>query len=84
MKIHALTLFVRCHSNFGPINSWNIAALHWKGSITWRWIINWTPYQKQLKIIYVKPKHKVVYISIPIIGKLSFIWQDNMWKEPNK
>ncbi len=39
MQIGPLSLFTRRHSNGTPINAWTLAALHWKWSITWRWIL---------------------------------------------
>lgn len=44
MKIGALYLFERCHKNGDPDSRWMIAALHWQWSITWRWVLDWTPW----------------------------------------
>jgi hypothetical protein len=46
MKIGALTLFQRMHSNGTPINSFSLASIHWKDSITWRWGIIWSPWDR--------------------------------------
>jgi len=45
MKIGALYLFERRHSNGTPCKSINIAALHWKWSLTWRWVLVKGEYQ---------------------------------------
>lgn len=46
MQIGALTLFEKMHSNGTPIKSIVLAAWHWPSSITWRWSLAKSEYNK--------------------------------------
>ena len=44
MRIGPLTLWQRMHCNGTPIDSVNVASLHWPWSLTWRWGVTKSPY----------------------------------------
>lgn len=88
MKLGAFSFFERRHSNGTPIRSWNIAALHWRWSITWRWLLDWSPWGDT---VYWKPIYwwigkngsGAIGVRLPLLGQLNFSWQANMpWKRP--
>lgn len=89
MKIFALTLFHRRHSNHKPSKSVTIAAWHWKWSLTWSWLITWNPvYIKHGKpwyfIRYNGYKSRGLYfacgLKIPVLGHFAFENQPTMSK----
>lgn len=46
MRIGALSLMQRQHSNGVRTSGWTLAAWQWKWSITWRWALSWHPRSK--------------------------------------
>ena len=82
-----LEFFKRCHSNGTPIRSWSIASLHWKWSITWRWVLNYTPWSpvsnwRPLRWYFYRNGGGYIGIGLPLIGSFTFSWQNNMpWKK---
>lgn len=82
MKLGAFSFFERCHKNGDQDARWLIAALHWPWSITWRWLLDWTPWHNAFA---AKPLYwwtgnacGAFGIRLPIIGQISFAWQANM------
>lgn len=60
-----------------------IAGFHHPKSITWRWAIYWIKPKK----LFVFPSFRIwnkctgsAEITLPLIGGLSFNWQQNMWR----
>lgn len=85
MKIGPVHLFERLHSNGRRINGINIVALHWKKSITWRWLLSW--YWKFGKGNYPKwwgifrtNGGIILRVSTPIFGEFHFQSQRNMFR----
>ena len=83
MKIGALSLFERLHSNGRKINGINIAAWHWKWSITWRWIFSWywqcgkRGYSRWIGY-YRTNNGVIIRVSTPFFGEFHFQIQKNM------
>ncbi len=82
-----LEFFQRRHSNGTPIRSWTVAGLHWKWSITWRWILVYAPWSelsnpRPVRWRINKNGGGQIGVGLPLIGGLDFYWQRNMpWKK---
>ena len=87
MRIGALYLFERGHRNGEDDRRWLIAALHWPWSITWRWLLDWTPwgsdvYWKPLMWRFSNGGGGEIIVRLPLFGQFCFAWQRNMpWKK---
>ena len=91
MKIGALTLFKRSlPSNGQPSDNFVVAAMHWKKSLTWRWVVSWEKFRKQLggkkfhyNRVYRGDKGFNFHAScnIPVIGHWSIQTQPNIFRK---
>jgi len=87
VKIGAWSFFERGHKNGEPDHRYLIAALHWPWSITWRWLLDWTPW---MNVFGSKPLYwwfgnrcGAIGARLPLLGQFHFAWQANMpWKRP--
>lgn len=90
MKIGALTLFKRMHSNGARSKTILVAAWHWKWSLTWRWHLSWQPGLSGK----IGPYFMRVYrgspglnfhagLNLPLLGSLSLQTQPNMRERTN-
>lgn len=82
MKAGAFSFFERGHKNGDADRRWLIAALHWPWSITWRWLLDWSPWGAD---VYWKPLYwwfgngcGAIGVRVPLLGQFSFAWQKNM------
>lgn len=88
MKLGAFSFFERGHRNGEADRRWLIAAVHWPWSITWRWLVDWTPWgnvygSRPLYWWIGKSGSGAIGIRIPLLGQFHFAWQKNMpWKRP--
>jgi len=88
MKIGPFTLFQRMHSNGTPCNSYNIAALHWRDSITWRWNLTWSPWYRRpgnqgfsfMRTHRGRGWNFMLCFNAPLLGHWSLQTQPNMWR----
>lgn len=81
IRIGALRLFARSHSNGETNGNWVIASWHRAKSITWRWSLHWNKSRKWGARKWVGPNgHGNASISIPIVGELTLNWQPHMWR----
>ncbi len=83
MNIGPMSFVTRCHCNGTPTDSWLIASLHWRRSITWRWILTWSRFNSNVKRgVHRLPWARNIFIGVnlPIIGHWHFQTQENMWR----
>lgn len=83
MKLGAFSFLERRHCNGTPIKAWNIAALHWRWSITWRWFLEWAPWSdtsdpRPLRWSFYRNGGGFMALGLPVIGSFYFAWQRNM------
>lgn len=58
-----------------------IAAYHPTKSITWLWALDWS--KPSSWIPSAKKLGKSAYVSLPVLGCISFRWQSPMWVKDN-
>lgn len=67
MKIGALIIFEKTNSK----NHYNLAAWHWRDSLTWSWILSWHPRQPLCRVgFYWLPS--IRGLNLPILGDFCF------------
>lgn len=89
MKIGALTLFQKMHSNGKELDDILVAAWHWPSSITWRWSITKqkTESKRNLPMLSFTRTHRGRGFNFQMCfySRLTGIWQlstqPNMWKK---
>ena len=90
MKIGALTLFKRQHSNGKPSDSFTVASLHRRSSLTWRWGVTWSKFRKNqggdrfsfTKVYRGDPGINFhASCNLPVIGHWSIQTQPNMFRK---
>lgn len=86
MKAGAFSCFERRNCNGTPIRSWVIAAWHWPWSITWRWVLDWTPWSdtsdpRPVRWNINKNGGGFIILGLPVLGSLYFAWQRNMRRD---
>lgn len=85
MKIGHLELFKRMNSNGTPIKSFAVAAWHNSRSITWRWVITYSPRKHGRTGVYFNRTYKgrglnfFAGINCPYIGSITVHTQPSMW-----
>jgi hypothetical protein len=82
VKLGAFHLFERCHRNGDDDKRILLAALHWPWSITWRWLVDWSPWGSSYRIAplawWTGNGCGSVHLRLPVVGCLTFAWQENM------
>lgn len=79
-----LTIFKRMHSNGTPINSFVVAAWHWKWSLTWRWSITYSRRKAGETGFYFMRVYRGQGfnfhsgLNLPFFGSISMNTQPNM------
>lgn len=82
IRIGPFSFLTRVYGNGTPTKDWVIAALHWKWSITWRWVLYYHAPQPQqinpwFKWFYFGGHHKTFQVHFKR-GNLTLNTQPNM------
>jgi len=80
MKIGALALFEPMQANGDRIPGRVLAVWHWRRSITWRWVLDWTPRAKGMPFglhRWGNAQHPNVLLRLPLLGEIHFAAQPN-------
>lgn len=80
MRLGPFGFFERMHANGTPLDAWNVAALHWTWSITWRWVLTVGRDTGGTKTHLRWRDNGSMALRIPRVGYVSFSWQPNMRK----
>jgi hypothetical protein len=90
IRLGALTLLTPQHANGTPTDSVVVAALHWRRSLTWRWLLSWSPASPivigghRYPRIYGMRTHRgrgfnfIAGVRIPLLGHFAIHTQPNM------
>lgn len=86
MKIGPLSIFQPQRDNHGKRCGTVVAALHWKWSITWRWVLSYNRTNPLVKYgfhchrtyTYKPGWNGRIILNLPVIGYLTFNMQPNM------
>lgn len=80
MRLGPLSFFTRMHANGTRLDAWNLVALHWAWSLTWRWVLTVGRDTGGTKTHVWWHETGSVALRLPRFGFVSFSWQQNMRK----